>query len=139
MEGQVRPLLDRALRKATEQASWTLWTCYSRPFEAEDTVKRFGVQFRLAAMALALSSTQVMACAFDTDCSPGSKCVKPSGRVNGMCTGGQFPGNQYDKQPYTDPFDPNRTAGKTCSFNIDCGPGNHCQMGLGTSGVCVRK
>ena len=57
-------------------------------------------------MALALSSAQAMACAFDTDCSPGSKCVKPSGRVNGMCTGGQFPGNKYDKQPYTDPFRP---------------------------------
>jgi hypothetical protein len=92
-----------------------------------------------AVLALALSSAPALACAFDTDCSPGSKCVKPAGHVIGMCTGGQFPGNKYDKQPYTDPFDPNRSAGKTCSFNFDCGPGSQCQMGLGTSGVCVRK
>jgi hypothetical protein len=93
----------------------------------------------VAALALALSSVQAMACAFDTDCSPGSKCVRPKGQVIGYCNGGQFPGNKYDKQPYKDPFDPNRTAGNTCSFNLDCGPGNHCQMGLGTSGVCLRR
>jgi hypothetical protein len=102
-------------------------------------VKRLGVQFRLAAMALALSSAQALACGFDTDCSPGSKCVKPAGRINGMCTGGQFPGNKYDKIPYSDPFDPNRTAGKTCSFSSECGPDSHCQKGLGIYGVCVRK
>lgn len=96
------------------------------------------LKFRLAALALVLSSIQGMACSFDTDCSPGSKCVKPSGHVLGMCVGGQFPGNKYDKKPYSDAFDPNRTAGKTCSFNIECGPGSHCQMGLGTTGVCVR-
>jgi hypothetical protein len=96
-------------------------------------------KYGLVALALALSGAQAMACAFDTDCSPGSKCVKPSGRVNGMCTGGQFPGNKYDKQPYSDPFDPNRTAGKTCQFNIECGPDNRCNLGLGIYGVCVRK
>jgi hypothetical protein len=93
---------------------------------------------RLVSVALAFSGVQATACTFDTDCSPGSKCVKPTGHVLGMCTGGQFPGNQYDQKPYTDPFDPNRTAGKTCSFNNDCGPGNHCAMGLGIYGVCVR-
>ena len=93
---------------------------------------------RFATLVLLLSTVNAMACSFDTDCSPGSKCLKPSGRVIGMCTGGQFPGNQYDRVPYSDPFDPNRTAGKTCSFNIECGPGNHCRMGSGTYGVCVR-
>ena len=48
---------------------------------------------------------------------------------------GQFPGNKYDKIPYVDPFDPNRTAGKTCSFNVECGPGELFQMGAGTYGV----
>ncbi len=96
-------------------------------------------KFGFAAMALALSTVPAIACAFDTDCSPGSKCVKGAGQVIGMCTGGQFPGNRYDQKPYSDPFDPNRTAGKTCSFNIECGPGNHCQLGLGIYGVCVRK
>ncbi len=101
-------------------------------------MKKMLLKYGLAALAMALCSAQAMACAFDTDCSPGSKCVKPSGRVNGMCTGGTFPGNQYDQKPYSDPFDPNRTAGKTCSFNIECGSGNHCQKGLGIYGVCQR-
>jgi hypothetical protein len=73
-------------------------------------VIKMRLQWQIAALVLALSTVQAVACAFDTDCSPGSKCVKPAGRVNGMCTGGQFPGNKYDKNPYSDPFDPNRTA-----------------------------
>jgi hypothetical protein len=91
-----------------------------------------------AAGAFVVSVTPARACLYDTDCAPASKCVKPSGRVVGMCTGGRFPGNQYDGNPYTDPFDPNRTAGKTCSFNLECGPGNHCAIGLGIYGVCTR-
>lgn len=111
--------------------------------EASIKFNLVGLKFKLAASALVLLGVQAiafgtMACSFDTDCSPGSKCVKPAERVIGMCTGGQFPGNRYDKIPYSDPFDPNRTAGKTCSFGIECGPGNHCQMGSGTYGVCVR-
>jgi hypothetical protein len=102
-------------------------------------VDRIGFKVRIAALALVFCSSQAFACAFDTDCSPGSKCVKPSGQVNGVCTGGNFPGNKYDQKPYADPFDPNRTAGKTCSFNLECGPGSRCALGLGIYGVCVRK
>ena len=93
----------------------------------------------LAILMTTLFSMPAVACSLDTDCSPGSKCVRPSGQVIGMCVGGNFPGNKYDKAPYNDPFDPNRSAGKTCSFGIECGPGNRCAMGLGTYGVCVRK
>jgi hypothetical protein len=102
-------------------------------------MKRIGCKLCLAGFVLGLSVAQVMACAFDSDCSPGSKCVRPSGQVIGICTGGQFPGNKYDQKPYIDPFDPNRTAGKTCAFSIECGPGSRCALGLGIYGVCVRK
>ena len=102
-------------------------------------MNRIGSKLWLAAFALGLSGAQAMACAFDTDCSPGSKCVRPSGQVIGVCTGGQFPGNEYDQKPYSDPFDPNRTVGKTCSFSIECGAGSRCALGLGIYGVCVRK
>jgi hypothetical protein len=102
-------------------------------------MKRIGSKLWLAGFALGLSVAQSMACAFDTDCSPGSKCVRANGQVIGLCTGGGFPGNKYDQKPYMDPFDPNRTVGKTCSFNVECGPGSRCALGLGIYGVCVRK
>ena len=102
-------------------------------------MNKLAAMCNVATLALALSSSAAMPCSFDTDCSPGSQCVKPKGFVTGMCTGGHFPGNRNDKKPFHDPFDPNRTAGNTCSFNIDCGPNSHCQMGLGIYGVCVRK
>ena len=102
-------------------------------------MKRIGSKLWLAGFVLGLSVAQSMACAFDTDCSPGSKCVRASGQVIGVCTGGGFPGNKYDQKPYMDPFDPNRTVGKTCSFNVECGPGSKCALGLGIYGVCVRK
>jgi len=97
-----------------------------------------GTRFTLVLSALLFSGMQALACSFDTDCSPGSKCARPSGQVVDLCEGGLFPGNKHDKKPYHDPFDPNRTAGNTCSFNIECGPGSRCQMGSGTYGVCVR-
>ena len=102
-------------------------------------MKRPCFSITIAILAMALCSSRAIACAYDTDCSPGSKCVKGGGQVLGVCTGGNFPGNKYDKDPYADPFDPNRTAGKTCSFNLECGPGSRCNLGLGIYGVCVRK
>jgi hypothetical protein len=41
----------------------------------------------------------VMACSFDTDCNPGSRCVKASGSIYGVCEGGISPGNSNDRQP----------------------------------------
>ena len=104
----------------------------------DDIVKTTGRICALAIAGLIFSNAAAMACLFTTDCSPGSQCVKSSGQVLGMCTGGTFPGNRYDQKPYSSPFDPNRTVGKTCSFNVECGPGNHCAMGSGLYGVCVR-
>ena len=93
----------------------------------------------LALLVFATSASAALACAFDTDCSPGSKCVKTSGSIYGICTGGLFPGNKHDQQPVQAPLDPNRTYGNTCSFDVDCGPGSRCAKGSGIYGVCMRR
>jgi hypothetical protein len=78
------------------------------------------------------------ACQFDTDCSPGSKCVKSSGSMYGVCAGGILPGNTNDRQPVYSPTDPNRTYGNTCQFDTDCGPGSRCIKDGSIYGVCAR-
>jgi hypothetical protein len=81
-----------------------------------------------------------LACSFDTDCSPGNKCVKARGSIYGVCTGGISPGNRHDRAPVFSPLDPNRTTGNTCSFDTDCGPGSTCLKGAGSiEGACVRS
>ncbi|MEQ1601062.1 MAG: hypothetical protein ABL885_04725 [Methylophilaceae bacterium] len=85
-----------------------------------------------------LSPVLSFACSFDTDCSPGSKCVKSRGDIYGICAGGLFPGNKNDQQPVYAPLDINRTYGYTCSFDTDCGPGSKCAKDRGSiEGVCV--
>lgn len=80
-----------------------------------------------------------LGCSFDTDCSPGSKCVKGRGQIYGVCAGGLFPGNKHDQRPVYSPLDPNRTYGNTCSFDTDCGPGSKCAKQQGAiEGVCLR-
>jgi hypothetical protein len=79
------------------------------------------------------------ACQFNTDCSPGSKCIKSSGSLYGVCAGGIAPGNSNDKSPVYSPLDPNRTYGNTCSFDTDCGPGSKCAKSSGSiKGVCIK-
>jgi hypothetical protein len=80
----------------------------------------------------------VLACTFDTDCSPGSKCVKAQGSLDGVCLGGISPGNKNDSRPVYAPLDVNRTYGNTCSFNADCGPGSACVKQGGIEGVCMK-
>ena len=77
----------------------------------------------LFALSVLLGTHSVLACSFDTDCSPGSKCIKSSGSIYGVCAGGISPGNSNDQQPVDDPLDTNRTVGNTCSFDTVCGPG----------------
>jgi len=84
-------------------------------------------------------SSYLFACAFDTDCNPGSRCIKGSGNIYGVCMGGIFPGNKYDNKPVYSPTDPNRTYGNTCSFDTDCGPGSVCLKGSGIEGVCIKR
>ena len=78
------------------------------------------------------------ACSFDTDCSPGSRCVKSPNSIYGVCFGGIAPGNRNDSQPVYAPLDINRTYGNTCSFNTDCGPSSVCVKQGGIEGVCMQ-
>ena len=91
----------------------------------------------LFVVALVLPTT-ALACSFDTDCNPGSKCAKASGSIYGVCLGGISPGNSNDSQPVRAPLDINGTYGNTCSFNTDCGPGSSCVKQGGIKGVCMR-
>ena len=84
-------------------------------------------------------NSSAVACAFDTDCDPGSKCIKSSGSIYGVCAGGISPGNSNDQEPVYDPLDPNETVGNTCSFDTDCGPGSKCLKSSGSIyGTCFR-
>jgi hypothetical protein len=86
-----------------------------------------------------ICTSRAYACQFNTDCSPGSRCLKVQGSLYGVCAGGLFPGNENDDQPVYDPLDPNSTVGNTYQFNVDCGPGNRCLKESGhIEGVCVR-
>ena len=89
-------------------------------------------------MLFALWSSAAFACSFDTDCEPGSKCLKVSGSLYGVCAGGLFPGNEHDQEPVKAPLDLNGTYGNTCSFDTDCGPGSRCAKGSSIYGVCMR-
>jgi hypothetical protein len=90
-------------------------------------------------LAILELSNAAYACQFDTDCWPGSKCVKSGGSIYGICAGGLFPGNSNDETPVYSPLDPNGTVGDTCNFDVDCGPGNHCFKQNSIYGVCTRR
>ncbi len=92
----------------------------------------------LLALFFALEAPAI-ACRFDTDCNPGSRCIKKSGSIYGICAGGSFPGNRNDRVPVDAPLDPNRTYGDTCRFDTDCGPGSECVKESGIYGVCVKQ
>lgn len=102
------------------------------------------MKFRVLASALVAvvfygTASSVLACSFSTDCQPGSRCVKASGSLYGVCVGGIAPGNTNDRQPVRSPLDTNRTYGNTCSFSTDCGPGSVCVKDRGIYGTCVKS
>lgn len=82
-------------------------------------------------------STSGFGCAFNTDCNPGSQCVKPPNSIYGYCVGGMQPGNAYDNQPTYNPMDITGRQGTTCSFDMQCGIGGTCVKSMGQLyGVC---
>lgn len=81
-----------------------------------------------------------LACSFDTDCNVGSRCIKESGALEGICIGGLYPGNDNDRKPYKPRLDLNKKIGNTCSFNTDCGVGGRCVKSEGSIyGVCMAS
>ena len=93
--------------------------------------------------ALLFVGATAVACDFDTDCAVGSKCVKASGDIDGVCAGGMYPGNSNDDSPKfgaeSGSMTPisDGTKGKTCSFQADCDPDEQCVKGGNLEGVCM--
>ena len=93
------------------------------------TSGRILMRIFFAVFLVAMAGSPAFACSFDTDCQPGSRCLKPSGSLYGYCMGGLYPGNSYARRPAYNPLDLTGRQGNTCNFNTDCGPG----------GVCVKS
>ena len=88
-------------------------------------------------VGFALASGAAMACSFNTDCEIGSRCVKRSGELDGVCVGGLSPGNRYDSDPV---YERGSRRGYTCSFDTDCDIRQSCVKESGSiEGVCMGR
>jgi hypothetical protein len=78
-----------------------------------------------------------LACSLDSECAPGSICLKASGSASGVCIGDLSVGNQSGQPSEDVPLDPSGTSGKKCSFDTDCGTGSRCVKSSTIDGVCI--
>ena len=86
----------------------------------------------------AIIVSNLLSCQFDTDCNPGSKCVKSGYSLYGSCVGGLSPGNSNDRQPVRYYDDITGKKGNTCQFDTDCGAGGNCvKSGYSIYGTCM--
>lgn len=95
---------------------------------------------RFLPLLLLLLSAPAFACLTSADCEPGSRCLRPSGRLYGVCAGGLSPGDRYDRGAQQEPRRLRHgNEGATCSFNIDCWPNGVCYKEHGVYGVCLVR
>jgi hypothetical protein len=100
--------------------------------------KSVGTPFLL--VVILAGGPALAACAFDTDCTPGARCLKPQGSIYGMCVGGVPPENGSAKSPTNDPLDLNKSTGNACTFDIDCGVNSICaKANDAIAGACMPK
>jgi hypothetical protein len=82
----------------------------------KESIVKTWITLSIICAALLVGNYSAFACSFDTDCSPGSKCIKGSGAIYGVCAGGISPGNANDRKPVFDPVDPNPNCWKYVQF-----------------------
>ena len=103
-------------------------------------MKNIFIVIGLMMALLFICFSQSSACSLDTDCAAGSKCIKASGSIYGVCMGSLFPANANNSKPAYAPLSLDNARGNACAFDTECGIGNKCVKYSGnTYGVCVKK
>jgi hypothetical protein len=107
-------------------------------FIREEKMKIIFIAIGLMTVLLFICFSRSLACSFDSDCAGNSKCVKTSGLIFGVCSGGSIPGNT--SKPVYSSVNLDSTHEKTCASDADCGASNKCVKYRGNiSGVCMKR
>jgi hypothetical protein len=103
-------------------------------------ISELEVHMRILIILAFLMPTTVLACNSTFDCKLGSKCLKTGSTSVGICVDGNNSGNTYDQNLYKrNPIKDDRSRGKSCNHNFQCGIGNNCiKSGGSFNGVCSQ-